>query len=111
MRLLYERLALTQHLHPYDWAAVERRYESRAAAEQLMMAKHDWFRPWFHDQIDGAVSERRASRVWTLAVDVVPQRPGRVRHAVEARANRHYLQKLAPTFVAAWEATRQYSRT
>lgn len=104
MRLLYEPGAVVQHLHPYDWPAVRRRYESRAQAERLMMAKHDWFRPWFHGQIEAAARERDASRLWALTVDVFPRRPGRLRHAVEQRANRHYLQHLAPSFRAAWAA-------
>ena len=43
VRLLYEPDAVTRHIHPYDWDAVRRRYESRAAAERLMAAKHSWF--------------------------------------------------------------------
>lgn len=108
LRLLYEPGALTRHLHPYDWAAVERRYRSRAAAEQLMAAKHaDWFSPWFRGKIEAAMSERRASRAWPLAVDHAPRRPAAIRRAVERRADRYYLQRLAPGFRAAWsEASR-----
>jgi hypothetical protein len=102
MRLLYEPGAVAEHLHPYDWAAVQRRYESRAGAERLMMAKHDWFQPWFQRQIETAAREPRASRLWTGAVDLVPRRAPRLRRAVERRANRHYLQRLAPSFLAAW---------
>jgi glycosyltransferase involved in cell wall biosynthesis len=103
LRLLYERGAVAEHLHPYDWAQVQRRYESRAGAERLMMAKHDWFSPWFYDQIEGATREPRASRLWAIAVDAVPPRPARVRRAIERRADRHYRQRLAPAFLAAWE--------
>jgi GT2 family glycosyltransferase len=102
MRLLYESGAVVEHLHPYDWDGVRRRYESRAEAEQLMMTKHDWFEPWFRGQIERAAGERRVSRLWTLAVDHVPPRPARIRRAVEARANRWYLQRLAPAFRKAW---------
>ena len=103
MRLLYEPAALVEHLHPYDWAAVRRRYESRARAEQIMAAKHDWFAPWFRGQIDRAAAEPPASRLWALSVDRVPHRPARVRRSFERRANRYYLQRLAPAFRAAWE--------
>lgn len=103
MRLLYEPGAVVQHLHPYDWPAVERRYESRAEAEQLMLSKHDWFEPWFRGQIDAAASEPRVSRLWTLLVDRIPKSPVRMRRAAERRANRHYLQRLAPPFRDAWE--------
>jgi GT2 family glycosyltransferase len=109
MRLLYERAAVAEHLHPYDWAGVRRRYESRAEAEQLMTAKHDWFEPWFKRQIDAAMEARPSSRLWTLAVDRIPPRAGPLRRAAEARADRHYLQRLAPAFTAAWE--RQRART
>jgi hypothetical protein len=106
MRLVYEPGAVVEHMHPYDWEAVRRRYESRAGAERLMMSKHEWFEPWFHRQIEAAAREPRASRLWTLLVDRVPTRAQRVRRAVETRANRHYLQRLAPSFLRAWDATR-----
>jgi GT2 family glycosyltransferase len=107
MRLLYEADAVVAHVHAYNWAAVQRRYESRAGAEQLMMAKHDWFKPWFRGQIEQAAEEPPASRLWTLAVDRLPSRPQRLRRAVERRANRHYLQRLGPAFRAAWERAAQ----
>jgi|SRR5215211_4516909 len=109
LRLLYERAAVAAHLHPYDWPAVRRRYESRAEAEQLMMAKHDWFQPWFKRQIDAAARARPSSRLWALAVDRIPARAGPLRRAVEVRADRHYLQRLGPAFTAAWD--RQRART
>ena len=102
LKLVYERAAVTQHLHPYDWAAVERRYQSRAPAERLMARKHEWFRPWFHGQMRAAASEPPASRLWPLLVDAVPRRPARVRRAVERRADLHYRQRLARPFLAAW---------
>jgi GT2 family glycosyltransferase len=104
LRLVYEPAAVAEHLHPYDWAAVRRRYESRAGAERLMMTKHDWFEPWFRRQIDAAAREPRVSALWALAVDRVPRRAPRVRRAFERRANRHYLQRLAPSFLRAWDA-------
>jgi GT2 family glycosyltransferase len=104
MRLLYEPKAIVQHLHPYSWDAVERRYRSRAGAEQLMMSKHDWFKPWFHGQIERAAQEPPAPRAWPLLVDYVPSRPVRLRRAAERRANRWYLQRLGPTFRTAWQA-------
>lgn len=103
MRLFYEPGAVAEHLHPYDWEAVRRRYESRAGAERLMMAKHEWFKPWFRGQIEAAASQPRASRLWALGVDRVPERASRLRHAFEKRANRWYLQRLTPAFREAWE--------
>lgn len=105
MRLLYESGAVAEHLHPYDWESVRRRYASRAGAERLMTAKHDWFEPWFHRQIQTAERERRAARLWTVAAERAPRRPGRVRGLCRRRANQYYLQRLAPSFLAAWETS------
>src|SRR5204862_2786728 len=99
-----EPTAVVAHLHPYDWAAVERRYASRGGAERLMNAKHDWFAPWFHHQMQVAQQAPPSSRLWTAVVDWVPGRPSRVRRAVERRADLHYRQRLAPAFLAAWDA-------
>ena len=106
MRLLYERDASAEHLHIYDWDAVVRRYESRAAAERLMMSKHAWFKPWFRDKIAGAQSEPRPSRIWPVVVDRLPPWPRRIRRGAERRADRWYLQRLAPAFDDAWERER-----
>jgi GT2 family glycosyltransferase len=102
MRLLYEREALVEHLHPYDWPTLERRYRSHAAGERLMAAKHDWFKPWFHGHIEAARREGPTSPLWSVLVECTPQRPARLRRAVEKRADRYYLQRLAPAFLAAW---------
>ncbi|HEX6457325.1 MAG TPA: glycosyltransferase [Thermoleophilaceae bacterium] len=106
MKLLYERDALVEHLHPYDWGTLERRYRSHAAGERLMAAKHDWFKPWFHGHIAAAAAEPRPSRLYPLLVDRIPRRPRRLRRAFERRANRYYLQRLAPAFEEAWNASR-----
>jgi GT2 family glycosyltransferase len=103
MRLLYEREAIAAHLHRYDWEAVQRRYESRATAERRMMAKHDWFRPWFRDKIRTAAAHRRVGPLWALTVDWVPGRASGVRRLFEERADRWYLQRLAPAFLDSWE--------
>lgn len=110
VRLLYEQSALVQHLHPYDWKSVESRYASRAGAERLMMRKHEWFMPWFHDQINAATAAPTASRLWTVVVDWIPPWASPVRRRVEARADRHYLQRLAPVFRTAWEAAAPSAR-
>lgn len=96
MRLLYERDAVAMHLHPYDWLKVVRRWESRAGAERLMAAKHPWFEPWFAARVRAASAEARASKMWPLMVDFVPRAVPKLRRAAETRANRWYLQQLAP---------------
>jgi GT2 family glycosyltransferase len=106
MRLRYEPRAVGQHLHRYDWPSIERRYASRARAELLMMSKHDWFSPWFYNQVSWHAQQRGVSRVWPFVVDFVPERSGRLRRFVEAKADRRYQQRLAPVFLKAWREAR-----
>lgn len=103
MQLAYEPKALAQHLHRYRFSDVERRYAGRARAERLMMRKHSWFSPWFHERIALHVDEPEVSRIWPLIVEHMPRRPGRLKAAVRARADRWYHQQLAPAFLSAWE--------
>jgi GT2 family glycosyltransferase len=110
MRLLYERDAVVQHLHPYDWPTLERRYRSHAVGERVMAEKHDWFEPWFHRQITAA-AEWPASRFCALTVDWIPRRATRVRRAFERRADRYYLRRLAPSFIGAWTTSEPAVRT
>ena len=105
MRLRYEPAAVTQHLHRYDWAALERRFAGIAVGERMMADKHDWFDPFFARKMRWAQRHRPVSPVWARVVDRVPERPAGVRRAVERRANRWYNQRLAPVFLEAWERT------
>lgn len=107
MRLLYERGAVAEHLHVYDWPALERRYASHAVGERLMADKHEWFHPWFHGQIETACGQPRPSPFWALVVDLIPRGAGRLRRGAERRADRHYLRRLAPAFMGAWDAAGQ----
>jgi GT2 family glycosyltransferase/2-polyprenyl-3-methyl-5-hydroxy-6-metoxy-1,4-benzoquinol methylase len=107
MRLLYEPGAVAYHLHRHDWESVQRRYESRARAERLMLAKHDWFAPWFYNRIRSHDSQPGVSPLWAALARVLPARPAWARTRVEARADRWYHQRLAPRFLSAWEAQRE----
>jgi GT2 family glycosyltransferase len=105
MQLLYEPRAVVEHLHRVDWAAVTRHYERLAVAERLMVTKHEAFRPSCFDQMSAAWREPRASRLWTVAVDWVPRRATPLRRRMERRADRHYRQRLALSFLSAWEGS------
>lgn len=106
MKLRYEPSALAYHLHRYDWDEIERRYANRARAERLMLAKHDWFEPFFYNRIRFYSSQPPASSVWPAIADRVPDRPRRLRDWTRERANRWYHQQLAPAFLREWEAAR-----
>ena len=103
MRLRYEPGAVVHHMHRYEWPEIERRYANRARAERLMLAKHDWFEPWFYNRIRVYASKPRVSGMWPLLADRVPSRPRRVSAWTRERADRRYHQRLAPAFLSAWE--------
>jgi GT2 family glycosyltransferase len=105
LRLVYEPAAVAYHLHAYDWNRIVARYQSRAQAERLMTSKHEWFRPWFHDQVVAARNAPPAAAGWTLLADAVPSWASPLQSRVRRRADRHYLQRIAPAFLAAWNAT------
>jgi GT2 family glycosyltransferase/SAM-dependent methyltransferase len=107
LHLLYEPAAITWHHHHYDWAAVERRYHSRALGERLMARKHPWFTPYFLARIRDAEAHRRISAVWPTVVDRVPAAAGPLRPFARERADRWYHRKLAPVFLNAWDAERE----
>jgi 2-polyprenyl-3-methyl-5-hydroxy-6-metoxy-1,4-benzoquinol methylase len=107
MRLLYEPGAVAYHLHAHDWEAIERRYESRARAERLMAAKHDWFSPWFYERIRSHADRRPVSPAWPYLVELVPGRARALRRMAEQRADRWYHKRLARRFLAAWEGERE----
>jgi GT2 family glycosyltransferase/2-polyprenyl-3-methyl-5-hydroxy-6-metoxy-1,4-benzoquinol methylase len=106
MRLVYEPRAVASHLHRQDLTSIESRFESHARGERLMCQKHDWFEPWFYNRIRTHAEQPPVSRLWPMAVDLLPERIAPLRSRIEARADRWYHQRLAPRFLAAWEGER-----
>ena len=106
MRLVYEPGARVFHLHDYDLERVRRRFAGVARGERLMAAKHAWFTPFFERRVRDALGRRRASPLWPLLVDFVPQGSGRLRRSAERRANDWYYQQVAVDFLSAWEGER-----
>lgn len=106
LQLLYERDAIAHHLHRYDWAGIERRFEGIARGERLMQAKHPEFEPWFRERMEGARHGKRRSMVWPLAAPLTAFAPEPVRRRIRDRANAAYYQQLAPRFFNAWQADR-----
>ncbi len=104
MVLRYEPRALARHLHGYDVTAVARRFEGIASGEWELARKRPEFEPFFLARAKGAMARPPVSRVWPLVVDAVPERLGRIRSAVEDRANAWYHQQVGPRFLNAWHA-------
>ena len=104
LRLHYERGARAEHLHRYDWPALERRMAGIASGERLMQAKHPAFEPFFRDRVFRASTDRRVGPWWPRVVDALP--PGPLRDRARARADRWYYRHLTPAFETAWEGAR-----
>jgi len=104
LHLRYEPEALAYHQHSYDWARIVHRFDGVALGERMMAAKHSWFSPFFVGRAKAALTRRRASPVWPLIVDRVPTSRRRIRAIAEKRANRWYYRRLAPRYLAAYEA-------
>jgi len=110
VRLRYEPAARVLHVHEYDWAALERRFDGIVIGERMMQAKHPWFEPWFRNRMLDAVAAKPRSAVWPRLADVIPDGvaatvPGArlVRRAIRRRANTRMHQKLAPRFLWKWD--------
>lgn len=102
LQLLYEPAAVAHHVHSYDWDRLQRRWESRARAERLMMAKHSWFSPHFANRIRRAAGARPVSRLWPTLADRMPRSLQGLQRRARVLADRWYLQQLAPRFLNAW---------
>ena len=81
MRLRYEPSARALHLHAYDWAALERRFDGIVIGERMMAAKHTWFEPWFKKRMADSACGQAG---WGVVAGVVRCR-GRARSQCAAR--------------------------
>jgi GT2 family glycosyltransferase/2-polyprenyl-3-methyl-5-hydroxy-6-metoxy-1,4-benzoquinol methylase len=109
MRLQYRPTARARHLHRYDWAALQRRFDGIVIGERMMAAKHPWFEPWYRDRMKAALAEPPRSRMWPRLADLIPDAvvervPGtrRVRRYARRRANTRMYQNLAPRYLWLW---------
>lgn len=110
MRLRYEPEAGVLHIHEYDWADLERRFDGIVVGERMMQAKHPWFQPWFRQRMVDAARQRKRSALWprladAITDDVAAKVPGArtLRRSIRRRANTRIHQKLAPRFLWKWE--------
>jgi glycosyltransferase involved in cell wall biosynthesis len=103
MQLRYEPAARALHLHAHDLPGVQRRFQDVGAAERLMVAKHDWFEPWFRERITRHAAAPAVSALWPAIVDLIPESIERLHYPVRERADRWYHQQLAAGFLEGWD--------
>jgi GT2 family glycosyltransferase len=106
-RLLYNRRAEVEHLHPMDLDFWRRRVRRIAVSERRFVALHPEIPAYFHDMFSDAVSRPRAAGHGARLARVVPRRVPLLGPLVWSRADLFYRQALAGPFLEAWGAAGQ----
>jgi GT2 family glycosyltransferase/SAM-dependent methyltransferase len=104
LRLRYAPDAVAWHRHRYDDAALERRFFGIGVGERMMVAKHEWFEPWFLGKAERARAASAPGPWWPRVVDTVPSAWPRLERYARRRADQWYLRRLHPALVAGWAA-------
>jgi glycosyltransferase involved in cell wall biosynthesis len=103
-RLLYNRRASAEHLHPMDLEFWKRRVKRIAVSEQQFVALHPEVPPYFHDLFaDAAARPPVAGHIESFA-RLVPRRLPLIGPYVWSQLDVFYRQALAPGFLEVWEA-------
>jgi GT2 family glycosyltransferase len=102
-RLLYNRSASGEHLHPVtpeSWAA---RAAQIALAERAFVELHPEVAPYFHELFSAATRWPPASGRGIALAPIVPRRVPWLGPKVWNSVDAYYRQQLAGPFLAAWE--------
>ncbi len=103
-RLLYNRAAVAEHLHPMDLAFWRRRVARIAVAERAFVALHPDFEPYFFRLFSVAEAAPPAGRGVARLAGVVPRSVPVVGPRVWGSADLAYRQALAGPFLEAWRS-------
>jgi GT2 family glycosyltransferase len=103
LRVLYNRAAVVEHLHPTTLDSWRERMRTVAAAELQMVRKHPDVAPYFHDMFS-RVAERAAPRGRAARLaGAVPRWVPWLGPRVWASADAYWRHELARAFLPAWE--------
>jgi GT2 family glycosyltransferase len=103
-RLLYNRAAEAEHVHPMDLEFWKQRVSRIAVSERQFVEMHPEFPPYFHRMFGGAAAERRARLQSDRLARWVPRWVPLLGPRVWRSAAALYRQSLAGPFLEAWEA-------
>ena len=103
-RLLYNRAAVAEHLHPMDLDFWKRRVARIAVSERQFVAIHPEVPPYFFELFSAAAARSRASGRGRLLARWMPRRFPWLGIRVWSSVDVFYRQALAPYFLAAWES-------
>ncbi len=105
MRLLYNRHAVGEHLHPTTIGQWRDRMAATASAERRWIGLRPEMPAYFHDLLaDASAREPSRGLAGRLFVRWVPRWLPVLGPLVWSSADVHYRQQLAPRFLAAWKA-------
>lgn len=103
-RLLYNRAAVAEHVHPMDLEFWKRRVARIAVSERQFAAMHPGFDPYFHELFSKAAAEPPARGRWARLARFVPRDAPLLGQRVWRSADAVYRQALAGPFLEAWDA-------
>jgi GT2 family glycosyltransferase len=101
-RLLYNRRAVAEHLHPMDLEFWRARVRRIAIAERQFTRLHPELDPYFHRLFSDAAAQPPGRGRGTRLAALVPRRTPWIGPRVWASADLGFRQALAPDFLDAW---------
>jgi hypothetical protein len=105
-RLLYNRSAAAEHVHPMDLDFWKQRVQRIAASERQFIEIHPEIPAYFHDLFSDAAGRPSVSGRSATLARFVPRRLPLVGPYVWSRADLFYRQALAGPFLEAWVTAR-----
>jgi len=103
-RLLYNRRAVAEHLHPMDLDFWKQRVVRLANAERQFVRMNPGIEPYYYELFSRALEAPPASGRGLRLAGIVPRWVPWVGRRVWMSADLSYRQALAPHFLAAWES-------
>jgi GT2 family glycosyltransferase len=105
LRVLYNRRAMVEHLHPTTIDSWRERMRTVATAERQFVNKHPHVDPYFMRMFEAAAAQPRAHGRGARLAALVPRRWPLVGERVWQSADAYFAQQLAPAFLTAWHAS------
>ena len=106
-RLLFNPVAVGEHLHATEVDDWRRRMAATAPAERRWVEAYPDMPAWFHDIFEAAERRRRVPALPGRVAARVPERLPLVGRRAGALADLYFRQQLAPAFLGAWRADAQ----
>jgi GT2 family glycosyltransferase len=101
-RLLYNRAAVAEHVHPMDLSFWKQRVARIARSEREFARMHPDFRPYFYEMFTAAAAQRPARGLGEPLARFVPASVPLLGRLVWGSADARYKQTLAGPFLEAW---------